>query len=313
VSGATDRELFSHLLTASNLSPEFWGSILFPFMPVNRAEDFTMVRTASKPKGFTLVELLVVIAIIGVLIGLLLPAVQAAREAARRSSCSNNLKQQGLGLHNFADVNAANGDNFFPPITRNSWSYIAQILPFGEEGNLQVASCGATFGSAVATTPVKIGWTQCPSYAGTQVNSETHYVANLGTGAAGDSSSPWAAGVLVNATNFRGKGFSAFAGRGTSKVILVAESAKSRGTGNKATPHIWASTLGRKGDTGGCIAASSSATDQSAAWLSDHTGGLRGLLTADGAVRFLSEADIQSPAIQTSATSIADLYVNIAN
>jgi prepilin-type N-terminal cleavage/methylation domain-containing protein/prepilin-type processing-associated H-X9-DG protein len=143
------------------------------------------MRTRS---AFTLVELLVVIAIIGVLVALLLPAVQAAREAARRASCTNNIRQLGLALHNFHDVMG----QF--PAGRDPWptpfSTHARLLPYLEQENLQnlidysqSTSQGAN--AAAAAMPVKLFLCPSDSSEGRVPGSSfggCNYVANVGTG-----------------------------------------------------------------------------------------------------------------------------------
>jgi prepilin-type N-terminal cleavage/methylation domain-containing protein/prepilin-type processing-associated H-X9-DG protein len=156
-----------------------------------------------KRRGFTLIELLVVIAIIAVLIGLLLPAVQAAREAARRIQCVNNLKQLGLSLHNYHDVNlcipptgTANGPNL---------SLKARILPFMEQTSAYNAlNFGYSFNTPYNYTVavVSLSFLVCPSETGNNPNMAGNLNPLTGTGTApyAVTSYPNNLGIMLNSS-----------------------------------------------------------------------------------------------------------------
>ncbi|GAB4141819.1 MAG: DUF1559 domain-containing protein [Planctomycetaceae bacterium] len=148
----------------------------------------------KRRRGFTLIELLVVIAIIAILIALLLPAVQQAREAARRSTCKNNLKQYGIGLHNYHETY-----DMFPLGGNNGWSgnqqqigWQVRLLPFMEQSvifqQLNFNSGGVVVHQNVQGKPARqhqVPYALCPSdYDQEAVNSgwaQTNYGGSLGS------------------------------------------------------------------------------------------------------------------------------------
>lgn len=119
---------------------------------------FSRKRNHSTRLAFTLIELLVVIAIIAILIALLVPAVQKVRVAAARTQSTNNLKQIGLGSHNYHDQfkvlpwNGRNGNSGtyskYGNSTPNSGSWAYQILPYIEQENLYKLGAGTNTGPA---------------------------------------------------------------------------------------------------------------------------------------------------------------------
>jgi prepilin-type N-terminal cleavage/methylation domain-containing protein/prepilin-type processing-associated H-X9-DG protein len=203
-------------------------------------------------RGFTLIELLVVIAIIAVLVGLLLPAVQKVREAAARLSCQNNLKQIGLGVHNYESATG-----YLPPAQaakqygaprypvwgegKNVLSWAYAVLPHLEQQNMYGLF---TFSDTVVTPPVAAYGDEtsfvaqspkvfrCPAdaFAGRTPGTMTSSTSKYGLGSYGVSSgtdSAWVTGVYPEKSDgtvfFNSKVRITAVADGTSNTVLGGE------------------------------------------------------------------------------------------
>ena len=147
--------------------------------------------------GMTLIELLAVVTVIALLAALLIPAVQSAREAARRVQCSNNLKQMGLALHQYAESQGTFPGGYLPNQGLIRQSYLMPLLPYLEQRALYdsynanfVPPRGIPFSDpnntvrraelAVLLCPLESTWRSDPDEVFAQ-NKPTNYAANCGS------------------------------------------------------------------------------------------------------------------------------------
>ncbi len=125
--------------------------------------------------GFTPLQMVFVLGILLFLIGLLVPAVQKVRQAAARTQSISHLKQMGVGMHAYHDVNKS-----FPPAVDDIGPAHFYILPYIDQGPLYNAADGAswknqTYGAVIdiyrdprdhtTATPVYKNWLATTNYA----------------------------------------------------------------------------------------------------------------------------------------------------
>ena len=270
-----------------------------------------MVRVGRR--GFTLVELLVVIAIIGILIALLLPAVQAAREAARRSQCSNNIKQLGIGIHNYHDTYKMFPSGFVTTTYSDvgGWGWQTFILPFVEQQALYdslAPNVNHIPAAPTDLTETEISGYRCPSSVANETNSQrgNHGTSNYAAVAGTDNSHNWERTRTENTTTAPAGAFGFANGRtnfaaiqdGTSNVIGVGERLADGERGSDDETYIGGIWTG-KYEAGKSASATRglsgvqrpqnriNGTDDFA-FSSQHPGGAQ-MMLMDGSVRFVAE------------------------
>jgi prepilin-type processing-associated H-X9-DG protein len=260
-----------------------------------------------KRSASTLIELLVVIAIIAILIGLLLPAVQKIREAANRMKCSNNLKQQVIGLHNYHDTTTTLPPAYSGVGTAPGWGWSTHILPYVEQDNMhrQLRVTSLVFGNgANPSTPTqhplgqqRLAIFRCPADPSPDQNPERLFFGTSNYRAvAGPTTYPFffpdqdMGGIMFQNSAIRLTDIS----DGTSQTLAVGECILDQQIGKRAC--IWAGMTGMRdgsiwiSDVMWWVDESTAKVNGSApqAFSSRHPGGAM-FAFCDGSVRFFKD------------------------